>query len=174
MKQIAISLQETAHWHAMIGRAEYSSQHVLPPCVENYLVRLLLRFENEASIDWLKAAHYDESQSMEQRLNNLGEHCLLLCTFYPDVAKQYNVDLNELITIGSDAYNTLANMQSDDELFSYLGSHFPNIVDMLSRIQKYHYYSAKKQAVTNRKLANNVAAKLQLNGINPAYLKTLN
>ncbi|MFT5395381.1 MAG: EAL domain-containing protein (putative c-di-GMP-specific phosphodiesterase class I) [Gammaproteobacteria bacterium] len=36
MKHIAITVNETAHWHALIGKAEYLTHHLLPHGIDDF------------------------------------------------------------------------------------------------------------------------------------------
>ena len=139
MKKIAITLAETAQWHAMLGRAEYLEQQCLPADVADYLVRLFLRVELDTMTQQsLMLANENHDADADGKLQRLGDKCLLLCGFYPEVADDFAVALEEFVSMGREAYRSLANNGNaeDGAMFSYLANNFETITDMLSRIQQ--------------------------------------
>lgn len=63
MRHISITVTETAHWHALIGKAEYVASQLLPYGIEDYLVRLFMRFEQEES------SVFQEKQDQERAVS---------------------------------------------------------------------------------------------------------
>ncbi len=140
MKQISITLAETAHWHALIGRAEYLVQQFLPVSIVDYLVTLFLRLEKDSEFICrsMPQPQSEKESVMNDRLQYLGDKCLLLCGFYPDISQEYDVDLQEFVHMGRQAYRSLAKVENGDDAltFEYLASNFEAIIEMLSRIHQ--------------------------------------
>lgn len=132
LAQISLSVPETAHWHALISKAEFLAHRVLPQGIEDYLIRLFMRFEREASA--IEAENISpDTTKMNLKLRSLGDQCLLLCGFYPESSQEYGVALEEFISMGKEAYQKLASSESGEEAmtFEYLATHFKQISELL-------------------------------------------
>ncbi len=150
VKNIAITLSETAQWHALLGRAEYLSQQCLPEDVAHYLVRLFLLLTREDISGEQMLSQQDHAVSEpDEKLQRVADRCLLICGFYPDVTSVYEVAPEEFIKTGKNAYQTLAKHADIDAatVYTFLASNFDMVVDMLSRISQLS--SANIQAVGN-------------------------
>ncbi len=140
MKQISITVSEAAHWHALIGRAEYLVQQFLPISIADYLVALFLRLEHDNPFICQSALQplSENETNMDGRLQYMGDKCLLLCGFYPDISQEYDIDLQEFVHMGRQAYRSLATVKNGEDAvtFDYLASNFEAIIEMLSRIHQ--------------------------------------
>ena len=137
MKQISITLTETAHWHALIGKAEFLAHRLLPLGIENYLIRLFMRFECEGSRTYaIKQELPAKQSSAKDKLQHLGDQCLLLCGFYPEAVEEYEVPREEFIAMGTEAYRKLASIEHGESemIYEYLGVNFEQVVSLLSHI----------------------------------------
>lgn len=136
MSQISITVSETAHWHALISRAEYHAHRLLPPGVEDYLVRLFIRFEQEENISFqINTPPTKMKASTEYKLQRLGDQCLLLCGFYPEASDEYGVALDEFIVMGREAYQKLSELNGIDAIiFEYLAGNFEQVSKLLCYI----------------------------------------
>lgn len=136
MKHVSITVNETAHWHALIGKAEYWAHNLLPYGVEDYLVRLFMRFEQQEIKNSCNIEDISDATSPEEKLRRLGDQCLLLCGFYPEASDEYGIALDEFISMGSDAYQKLAAREDDEDglICNYLAINFGQIVELLSYI----------------------------------------
>lgn len=132
-------MNETAHWHALIGKAEYLTHHLLPHGIEDYLVRLFLRFEQEDIQDSRKISDSSQFASSEEKLRRLGDQCLLLCGFYPQASQEYGIALGEFISMGSEAYTKLSSVvvSEDEMIYEYLASNFTQISELISFISEF-------------------------------------
>ncbi len=139
MRHIAITINETAHWHALIGKAEYLTHQLLPFGIEDYLVRLFLRFEQEDAQDLRKKPDIDQSASSEKKLRRLGDQCLLLCGFYPQASQEYGIALDEFTAMGSDAYKKLSFLVSgeDEMICEYLAVNFSLVSELICFIAEF-------------------------------------
>ncbi len=139
VKNIAITLSETAQWHALLGRAEYLSQQCLPEDVAHYLVRLFLLLTREDMSDEQMQIRRDNAVSeSEEKLQRIANKCLLICGFYPDITRAYEVAPEDFIKTGKNAYQTLAKHTDMDtaKVYTYLANNFDMVVEMLNRISQ--------------------------------------
>ena len=134
--QISISVSETAHWHALIGRAEFHVRQLLPYGIEDYLVRLFMRFERNEKPGLSAVNDPGETSTAGAKLQNLGDQCLLLCGFYPEASDEYGVPLQEFVSMGREAYEKLAKIEHDEKaiMFEYLADNFAQVTEMLCYI----------------------------------------
>jgi hypothetical protein len=148
VKQISITVTETAHWHALIGKAEYTARHLLPNGIEDYLVRLFMRFEQEECSVFQEKRNQERSVSSEEKLQRLGDQCLLLCGFYPEASQEYGVALDEFVSMGAEAYQKLASLEygEDEMIFEYLAANFDQVAELLCYISNISSKSVKRQA----------------------------
>jgi hypothetical protein len=136
VKHISITVNESAHWHALIGKAEYLAHHLLPHGIENYLVRLFMRFEQEETAIFQKKIGQKRIDSTEEKLQRLGDQCLLLCGFYPEASQEYGVMLEEFESMGAEAYKKLASLEygEDEMIFEYLAANFDLVAELICYI----------------------------------------
>lgn len=138
MRHITISVTETAHWHALIGKAEYLARHLLPHGIEDYLVRLFMRFEQEEGAVFKKKPANKQSADTQEKLQNLGDQCLLLCGFYPEASQEYGVAIDEFVSMGTEAYKKLASIGhgEDEMIYEYLATNFDQVAELLCYISE--------------------------------------
>lgn len=135
MTQISITVSETAHWHALISKAEFHAHQLLPPGVENYLVSLFIRYEQEEESTFSVNLQKEAYTNPEYKLQRLGDQCLLLCGFYPEASDEYGIALDEFILMGSEAYQKLAKINGINAIvFEYLAGNFRQVSDLLCYI----------------------------------------
>lgn len=148
MRQITITVTETAHWHALIGKAEYIARHLLPHGIEDYLVRLFMRFEQEKTSIFQEKRDQERIVSTEEKLQRLGDQCLLLCGFYPEATQEYGVALDEFVSMGAETYQKLASMEygEDEMIFKYLAANFDQVAELLCYISDFSGKSVRRQA----------------------------
>jgi hypothetical protein len=146
LKQISITVTETAQWHALIGKAEYKAHFLLPQGIEDYLVRLFLRVER-FDLPVFKATDAQESLiCKEEKLQCLGDQCLLLCGFYPEASDQYGIALESFVSMGAEAYRKLARVGYDEDhmIFDYLGTNFNQVAELLCYVNDFSSDTTKK------------------------------
>ncbi len=147
MRQISITVNETAHWHALIGQAEHITHLLLPQGIENYLVRLFMRFEQEEN----NVLHEKQAQarlaSTEEKLQRLGDQCLMLCGFYPEASDEYGVTMDEFIAMGAESYKKMASLEygENEMIYEYLAENFAQVSELLCYISNFYNKSAKRQ-----------------------------
>jgi hypothetical protein len=153
LRQISITVSETAHWHALIGKAEHIAHHLLPQGIENYLVRLFMRIEQEETIVFQEKQNR-ELVNAKEKLQRLGDQCLMLCGFYPEASQEYGVAMDEFISMGVESYKKLASLEygENEIIFEYLAENFVQVSSLLCYISGFSDKSVKRQ---NYKVAEN-------------------
>lgn len=138
MRQISLTVSETAHWHALIGKAEHVAHRLLPQGIEDYLIRLFMRVEQDDAMLMQNMDNRSEADIAEYKLQKLGDQCLMLCGFYPEASEDYGVAMDEFIAMGVEAYKKLASLQKgeDEIIFSYLTENFVQVSELLSFINQ--------------------------------------
>ncbi|MBL1142517.1 MAG: hypothetical protein HND53_10835 [Proteobacteria bacterium] len=147
MKQISISVPETAHWHALIGKAEHIARHMLPQGIENYLIRLFMRIEQEDKAVFFETKQQKFVDSTEYKLQRLGDQCLMLCGFYPEASEEYGVAIEEFVSMGVESYKKLASLEygENEIIFEYLTENFIQVSELLNFINQFSDKSVTKQ-----------------------------
>lgn len=139
MKQISISVPETAHWHALIGKAEHIASHLLPQGIEDYLIRLFMRIEKEEMTVLKENPDQIKIDSTESKLRRLGDQCLMLCSFYPEASDEFGVAKEEFVSMGVESYKKLASLEygENEIIFEYLAENFMHVCEMLNCINRF-------------------------------------
>lgn len=139
MKQISITITETAHWHAMIGQAEHVARHLLPQGIEDYLIRLFLRAEQEKAHVIQAQEDIEHVVSAADKLQRLGDQCLMLCGFYPEACKEYGVGMDEFVAMGIESYKKMVSLEygENEMIFEYLAENFVQLSNLLCQISRF-------------------------------------
>ncbi len=147
LRQVSITITETAHWHALIGKAEHVAHHLLPQGIENYLVRLFMRFEQEETNTFQKKQGQEHLVNTEEKLQRLGDQCLMLCGFYPEASEEYGVAMGEFISMGAESYKKMASLEygENEMIFEYLAENFAQVSELLCYISNFYNKSSKRQ-----------------------------
>jgi hypothetical protein len=149
LKQISITLPETAHWHALIGKAEHIASHLLPQGIEDYLIRLFIRIEQE-EIESFSSKYKEliQTDTTSYKLQRLADQCLMLCGFYPEASEDYGVAIDEFISMGTEAYRKLASMEygENEIIFEYLSENFEQVSNLLGFINNLSDKSVSRQS----------------------------
>ena len=145
MRQISITLAETAHWHALIGKAEHIACHLLPQGIEDYLIRLFMRIEREETT--IFPQNQDQVTGTEEKLQKLADQCLMLCGFYPEASEQYGVSMDEFISMGVESYRKLASLEygENEMIYEYLTENFKQVSELLCYINSFSDKSIKRK-----------------------------
>ena len=132
----------TAQWHALVIEAAKKTGHSVDESLENYLVITLDHFTTNN--EWINSAIALEflnglettTRDGSQLLRHVGDQCLIVSGLFPEQVTHKNVSLEYLVTIGQQAYYTLAftrqGLEIDTELFEKLGFNFVGLMDILS------------------------------------------
>jgi hypothetical protein len=148
LKQISITVPETAHWHALIGKAEHLSRLLLPQGIEDYLIRLFMRVEQEESSVFPQKQGEIQVESSHYKLQRLGDQCLMLCGFYPEAAEDYGVSMDEFVSMGVESYRKLASLEygENEIIFEYLTENFVQVSELLNFINHFSDNSAARRS----------------------------
>lgn len=136
MRQVSLTISETAHWYALIGKAEHIASHLLPQGIEDYLIRLFIRVERDNSG---RSKETDaKTENIEYKLQKLADQCLMLCGFYPQASEEYGIALREFIEMGIESYKKLASIENGENeiIYSYLSENFVHISELLNYINQ--------------------------------------
>lgn len=138
MRQITLTTSETAHWYALIGRAEHVASHLLPQGIEDYLVRLFMRVDQNEAMPLQDMAARTETESPERKLQKLADRCLMLCGFYPEASEEYGVAIDEFIEMGIESYRKLSSIESGENeiIYSFLTENFVQVSELLNYINQ--------------------------------------
>lgn len=148
MRQISITVPETAHWHALIGKAEHIACHLLPQGIEDYLIRLFMRIEQEETVVvYREKQDQEQTASPEYKLQRLGDQCLMLCGFYPEASEEYGVAMDEFISMGAESYKKLASIEYGENqiIYEYLSENFVQVSELLGFISHFSDKTVKRQ-----------------------------
>ena len=144
MSDVVTGHSETAQWYRLVNEAEAAAGTHLPEEVESYLVFLLMRFRSRPemagrilALDYLRGL-LSGGRLREQRLQEVGDHCLLLSGFFPQRARRLNVSVDYFVDLGQGAYHSLASLdpQQLGRLFAELGERFVVMMDLLRRMRR--------------------------------------
>ena len=77
------------------------------------------------------------AKTLENKLQDIGDTCLIFTGFYPGIAHRRNVSDNYYIDIGKTAYDTLSINQKDSsgEVYKLLCQQFVPITNVLKGMQ---------------------------------------
>jgi len=130
---------ETAQWYSMVNEAQAAAGVQLDPEVESYVVFMLMRFRSRPdmasrilAVDYLRGL-LSTGRVRNQRLRDVGDHCLILAGLFPRRAQRLNVDAEYFSHIGQGAYQTLGSLGLDSlaEVYRGLGDQFHHLVGLL-------------------------------------------
>jgi hypothetical protein len=140
VEQVPLYLPETARWYALISQAEYETRCQLPVDAEHYLVRMLLRFTKEQENRYVQEDRPEmsggERQKSYEKLNRLGDQCLLMTGLFPDHQGKYPFPFSHFVETGENAYRELARGRDRQGLFTFLGDNFVLLMDVLQQVRE--------------------------------------
>lgn len=131
---------ETAKWYYLLNQAQADTHYYLDTDVESYIADMLFRFgcEAEGSLAYPKlGSDIEWNLAKEKRLIKLqsaGERCLVTAGFFPEHANYAGLSLLHFIDKGRYAYHDLAEAMPGVNVYSYIDTHFVQVVDVLQKI----------------------------------------
>lgn len=144
MQKIIAHTSIIANWYALIGEAELKSDIMLSDTVENYTALLLVRFTGQAelaesiiAVDFLEALNF-KGKKQREKLQMLGDKCLLLSGLFPDIAERKCVTIDYFVSMGQNAYQQRHNLgrhNQEDELYRELNENFSPIIQVLDAMR---------------------------------------
>lgn len=132
MAGLVMHTKETACWHALVNQAQAAAGCTLDEELERYLVLLLLRLSGREKTG---VPVSDGSAAHPQRLQSLGDDCLLYAGLFADQAAAQELPLSYFVETGRNAYGNLASVGGGD-LFWRLSERFVGLMDVLQRLRE--------------------------------------
>jgi hypothetical protein len=126
-------------WQALIRDGAARRRLALDECEECYLGFVLIRHQRDAqlgarvlALDWL-GAHEERGQQRVDALRDVGDRCLLIAGFYPELAQRRRVSTDYFIELGRGAYAAVADCARGGEasLFAQLARAYLRLVRVL-------------------------------------------
>jgi hypothetical protein len=140
MGKMVLHPTPTAQWQALVSEASVAlGKPALSEELESYLVFLLMRFTDSPALsgsvmalEFLRSMELFKS-ARESSLRDVGDKCLLLAGFFPEMARRRRVKMSYYVDLGRSAYASLSSVhhQALSELFARLSHDFVLLVDVL-------------------------------------------
>ncbi len=139
MNELMIEPTAKASWHRLVKEAEERLSCHLDEEKESYLVFLLMRYLTRAdlartvlALRFLEAIG-SQGRLREDRLQNVGDQCLLYAGLFPEQARRRRVRIGYFVDLGRSAYMGLAESgpAGTAALFSGLSEAFVTLMDLL-------------------------------------------
>ena len=146
MPKLILDPSSTASWHRLIRDAERICERELDEAGESYLVFLLMRYAAHPdlvravlALRYLRAAGSKGSVRRE-RLQEVGDHCLIYAGLFPGQAERRRVRLRYFVDIGRSAYHQVAEHSGAGaaDLFAGLSATFVDLMDVLQATRRIH------------------------------------
>ncbi len=137
MTKILLEPTATAQWHGLVREAARACNSDLDEELESYLVFLLMRFAQRPemarsvlALDYLRGL---QQPRQRDRLQNVGDQCLLYSGLFPQRARRRRVSLSYYVDLGRGAYLQLGESleRSWGRLFERLSEGFVRLRDVL-------------------------------------------
>ncbi len=146
---MTLILQPTSlsQWQALLNEAELAAAITLQVDLESYLAFMLMRFctqadiaKNPVGLDFLLSFN-SLSHLQDQKLQEVGDKCLLFSGLFPAHAHKKRVSIQYYIDLGQTAYSLLSthhhaeHKQGTFELYASLCNHFVLMRDVLDAMR---------------------------------------
>lgn len=139
MSDLILEPTAKATWHRLIREAEERSGCRLDESSESYLVFLLMRYLQRPdlvrSVLALRFLHALRAHGRvrEERLQEVGDQCLIYAGLFPEQAERRRVRLSYFVNLGQGAYSGAAEQASaaSAALFTGLAGAFVHLMDVL-------------------------------------------
>ena len=157
---------DTGLWHQLVRDGELQAREHLGEQSESYLVFTLMRHHRDAPLAHrtmaleLLDAMQASGRKREEELRDVGDRCLLLAGFYPELANRRCVSLGYFIDLGRSAYAQLGGelRAALAGLYSALARDFDRLVRVLLAVRKMSGEWAGPDALARHDLALACAA----------------
>lgn len=144
MSRLILEPNAKAVWHRVVTEAARRAECPLDEQRESYLVFLLMRYlrrpELVRSILGLKFLQglLSDGQMRRERLQEVGDQCLIFAGLFPEQAERRRVQLSYFINLGRSAYGNLAGAPQGGgaELFYALARTFVMLTDVLRAVRQ--------------------------------------
>ena len=157
MDKLVLNSTATAAWQTLIADAQSVSAQPLNETCESYLVFLLMRYmansqiaNSVLAIDYLESQQYTPMNGRRDKLQAVGDKCLLFAGLFPERARKKRVKNTYFIQLGQGAYTALADMRqrSVAELYAELSKEFTRLIDVLRATRALSPHSPHLDAFT--------------------------
>jgi len=166
METLVLHNTATAQWHALVNEAEHRCNAKLGEELESYLVFLLMRNINAASIanrilalDYLNGLEI-HGRLREAQLRDVGDNCLLYSGLFPGRAERRRVRISYYVELGMSAYSivgeSLAGMKA--KIFAQLAEHFVALMDVLQATRDISHTQPSLQPLQAMELWNDTGS----------------
>lgn len=129
-------------WQQMLLQSQQLCEVYLDQDLESYLTFLLIRFTSDKTLAQrilgkdLFELKLENNCYNKLKLQEVGDHALLLSGLFPKRASKRQVDLAYYIQIGQSAYSSLAEIShSHQELYYDLAQYFTYLVDVIHALR---------------------------------------
>lgn len=144
MAQLILEPTTTAQWQRLVQEASSNASRTLDEELESYLVFLLARCCGKTDIlQRVMALEYLHSLATQgrmrnERLRDVGDHCLLFAGLFPHVARKRLVRISYFVRLGRSAYQQLSEAlnKSAARLYSDLSTAFITLMDVLQSMRE--------------------------------------
>lgn len=140
---MALLTQPTSlsQWQALLIEAQVAAAVTLQEDLESYLAFMLMRFSLQPEIaksalglEFLIAL--DSLSSLQtQKLQEVGDKCLIFSGLFPENANKRRVSMNYYIELGQTAYGMLSNKNHCPQLYTSLSNQFVMMRDVLDAMR---------------------------------------
>jgi hypothetical protein len=143
MSKVILHNNSTAAWQELVVDAQQMRQMELNEELESYLVFMLMRFTEQASVhqqpialDFLETLH-SNGELQKTQLREVGDKCLLFSGLFPGIAERRRVKVSYYVDVGQSAYHLLAGLSNAVacDLFVQLAKRFVPLMDILQTIR---------------------------------------
>lgn len=143
MAELIVQYTSTAQWHSLLMDAQQRSRRHLPEDSESYLVFLLMRYlrrpdlvRRVMAIGYLKAM-LSAGRLQQERLQEVGDQCLILAGLFPGQAARRRVALQYFVDLGRGAFQRRAqsDLSPEESLYGDLARQYPDLVTVLGALR---------------------------------------
>lgn len=142
MKTSDFDFQAVQRWTEAVRLAQDVNKNCLDEITESYLVFMIMRFshvfKDSACLNEMAAniSFPDRPEYKGTRLRDIGDYCLLICSFFPKIEKVNSKDAGFYVELGRSAYWQLASKNPDKygTMFVSLSDNFVSLVDVLQTV----------------------------------------
>jgi len=136
----------TESWQSLVHSAGECCNQALDEDLESYLVFMLMRHtENARLADTILATQYLQGMqsgghSRIQRLQEVGDQCLLFSGFFPKRSERRLVKVHYYVDLGRSAYSHISEKMKRDyaQLYERLSEQFVVLMDILQAMRTIH------------------------------------
>ncbi len=140
MDKIVTHGTSTSQWQTLVIEASQACAISLSEEIQSYLVFLLMRFSEQPelakdimALEFLESLQQSAGKVRSERLQTLGDKCLLLAGLFPGRAERRRVHVSYFVELGQRAYALAANVNGKNTaaLLHLLCQKFVALMDIL-------------------------------------------